>query len=327
MTEDLQLLKSLFTGCFSVAETEEGVAPVRFTERQLGVYAQKEAQSLRSRCLAGCRLEMRTDSEYIRFDYVRKGGARKYLYFDIWVDGRWVAEIGEDNPEQPEGSFSYEISGNRDGMKQICIDLPHNAEIVFHSFQLSPNALCEPIGQAHGGLLCLGDSITQGMDAKHPSSTYPALLARALDMPLLNQGVGGYIFNADSLDENLPFKPQIVTVAYGTNDWVRYETMAPFRDQCSAYIDAVSRHYSYARIFVMTPIWRSIRNERKPLGTFDELVQTIKEICAEHPSIHVIDGESLIAHCGRLFADGTHPTDEGFAHMALNIYKQIHHTL
>lgn len=144
---------------------------------------------------------------------------------------------------------------------------------------------------------------------------------------LLNQGVGGYIFNADSLDENLPFKPQIVTVAYGTNDWVRYETMAQFRYQCSAYIDAVSRHYSYARIFVMTPIWRKIRNERKPLGTFDELVQTIKEICADHPSIHVIDGESLVAHCGRLFADGTHPTDEGFAHMALNLYKQIHNTL
>ncbi|TMV45261.1 SGNH/GDSL hydrolase family protein [Paenibacillus mesophilus] len=326
MSDDLQLLQSLFTGCLSVTETTEGVAPVRFTERQLSVYARNEAQSLRSRCLAGCRLEMRTDSEYIRFDYVRKGGARKYIYFDIWVDGRWVANIGEDDPERPEGSFSYEISGNKGAVKQICIDLPHNAEIVFRSFQLSPGALCEPVGQAPGGLLCLGDSITQGMDAKHPSSTYPALLARAFDLPLINQGVGGYIFNADSLDENVPFEPQIVTVAYGTNDWVRHETMAQFRDKCAAYIEAVSRQYAYARIFVITPIWRRIRNESKPLGTFDELVRTIKEICAEYPSIHVIDGESLVAHYGRLFADGTHPTDEGFVHMALNLYKQMRNT-
>ncbi|CAG7638888.1 SGNH/GDSL hydrolase family protein [Paenibacillus allorhizosphaerae] len=327
MSGNLLLLKSLFTGCLDVAETEEGVAPIRFTERQLRVYAPNDAQSLRSRCLAGCRLEMRTDSDYIRFDYIQKGRARKYIYFDIWVDGRWAADIGEDNPERPEGAFSFEISGNQGVVKHICIDLPHSAEIVFHSFELSPNAVCEPVDQAHGGLLCLGDSITQGMDAKHPSSTYAALLARALDMPLLNQGVGGYIFNADSLDENLPYKPQIVTVAYGTNDWGRYETMAQFRDKCAAYIDAVSRQYAYARIYVMTPIWRSIRNERKLLGTFDELVQTIKEICAEYPAIHVIDGESLVAHSGRLFADGTHPTDEGFVHMALNLYKQIRNTL
>ncbi|MDF2722824.1 MAG: GCN5-related N-acetyltransferase, partial [Paenibacillus sp.] len=230
MSDDLQLLKSLFTGCLSVVETEEGVTPVRFTERQLSVYAHNERLSVRSRCLAGCRLEMRTDSETIRLDYVRKGFARTAAYFDIWVDGRWAADIGEDKPEQPEGTFSYEIGGNKGAVKQICIDLPHNAEIVFRSFQLSPGARCEPVGQAHGGLLCLGDSITQGMDAKHPSSTYAALLARALDLPLLNQGVGGYIFNADSLDENMPFQPQIVTVAFGTNDWGRYEAMAPFRD-------------------------------------------------------------------------------------------------
>ncbi|QJD84513.1 SGNH/GDSL hydrolase family protein [Cohnella herbarum] len=327
MSGNVQLLKSLFTGCLDVTETEEGVAPVRFTERQLNVYAPNEGLSIRSRCLAGCRLELRTDSEYIRFDFIRKSSVRNFIYFDIWVDGRWVADIGEDNPEGQAGSFCYETSSSVGEVRHICIYLPHCAEIIFRSFELSPNAVCEPVGQTYSGLLCLGDSISQGMDAKHPSSTYATLLARSLDMPLLNQGVGGYIFNADSLDENMPYKPQIVTVAYGTNDWVLHETIARFRDKCAGYIDTVCQQYAYARIYVITPIWRSIRNEQKPLGTFDELVQMIKEICAGFPEIHVIDGESLVANYGRLFADGTHPIDEGFVHMALNLYKQIRNTL
>lgn len=327
MSGHLSLLPSLFTGCLRAAETEDGITPLRFTERQLNVYAASEALSLRSRCLAGCRLELRTDSAYIRFDYTLKGRARKSVYFDIWVDGRWLADTGEDNPASPDGSFLYEIGGKEGEVKHICIDLPHNAELVFRSFELAPGAVCEPVGGADGGLLCLGDSITQGMDAKHPSSTYAAMLARSLDLPLLNQGVGGYVFNPDSLDENVSFKPQIVTIAYGTNDWGRYATMAEFRDKCAAYLDAASRLYADARIYVLTPIWRSIRNDRKPLGTFDELAQTIKDIAVEYPGFHVIDGESLVPHGGRLFADGTHPTDEGFAHMALHLYKQIRNTL
>jgi lysophospholipase L1-like esterase len=270
---------------------------------------------------------MSTDSDFIRFDYIRKGSTRKYLYFNIWVDGRWVADVGEENPEGSEGTFSYVLPGQPGAIRRVCIDLPHNSELWFRTFELSSGAKCEAVSQAPGGLLCLGDSITQGMDGKHPSGTYTALLARALDLPLLNQGVGGYIFEAESLDENLPYKPQIVTIAYGTNDWGRCDTMEQFRAKCAAYIDAASRQFADARIYVMTPIWRKIRNEPKPLGTFDELVRTMQDICAEYPSIQVIDGESLLAHCPRLFADGTHPTDEGFAHMALNLYKQIRNSL
>ena len=43
----------------------------------------------------------------------------------------------------------------------------------------------------------------------------PVQLARFFEMDLLNQGVGGYIFNARSLDEEISYQPDVVTVAYG----------------------------------------------------------------------------------------------------------------
>ena len=38
-------------------------------------------------------------------------------------------------------------------------------------------------------------------------------------MNILNQAIAGDMFNAMNIDEELPFQPEAVFVAYGTNDW------------------------------------------------------------------------------------------------------------
>ena len=85
-------------------------------------------------------------------------------------------------------------------------------------------------------LVFIGDSITQGMDARGPASAYAVQLARVLDVELLNQGVGGHIFDLDALDDELPYHPDIITIAYGTNDWSRDTTREEISSRVERYL-------------------------------------------------------------------------------------------
>lgn len=329
---DLTAAAKLIRNHLSVQQTEEGIVPLRFTERQLGVYARQDNYRVRSLCPAGIRIDVVTDSDYVRFHYEIKDACRKWAYFNVFVDEIWVTDIGEEGLETRKAQFHFDIpsqpadsAGNgRRPARRVTIDLPHSAEIVLHSFELSDGASVAPAPEPERRLLAFGDSITQGMDARHPASTYPALIARQLGMGLLNQGVGGYVFEADSLDPALAamYKPDLITIAYGTNDWGRYETLQQFRLKCADYLAGVASLFEGVPIVVMTPLWRKDRTEPKKLGAFDLIGQTIAELAAAYPAMRVLDGARLIPHLPRLFGDGLHPTDEGFAHIAMNVIHQ-----
>ncbi|WP_164821736.1 SGNH/GDSL hydrolase family protein [Paenibacillus koleovorans] len=265
-----------------------------------------------------------TDSEFIEFDYTVGDSARSVFYFDTFVNGCFLSSIGTDCLDSKEGRFRSEWgdAGHREEAR-VTVYLPHLAEISLHSFRLADGASASPAHAESRNLLCLGDSITQGMDAKHPSATYPVLLARQLGMNLLNHGVGGHIFDKSSLDRDLPYRPDLLTVAYGTNDWGKYESLAEFRLACDAYIAELVEIYPEADITVLTPIWREDWKQARPMGSFAELSRTIADVCGGYPGVRVVNGLELVPHQSRFYGDGRlHPNDEGFAHMAIGILKQ-----
>jgi acyl-CoA thioesterase I len=72
-------------------------------------------------------------------------------------------------------------------------------------------------------VLCLGDSITQGVGAA-PAAAYPAVLALLTGLNVINGGVSGDV-SAQAL-ERLPallaeHRPQLVIVSIGGNDFLR----------------------------------------------------------------------------------------------------------
>ena len=168
-------------------------------------------------------------------------------------------------------------------------------------------------------MLCLGDSITQGMISGGPSLNYVALLADYLQMDALNQGVGGYHFCKDSLNglEKLE-QPNLITVAYGTNDWAAKPDITTIANDIEDYFAKLYGLFSQVMIFVITPIWRADYEDPVPCQEpIEKIAQIIHEVCKKYSNIYVIDGETLIDHDESRFADCfLHPNSTGFAQMA-----------
>jgi hypothetical protein len=75
-------------------------------------------------------------------------------------------------------------------------------------------------------------------------------------------------------------------------------------------------------IIAITPLWRINSDDIKPVGTLQQVRETIDEVCALY-EVCAIDGNLLIPHLERLFADDVHPNDEGFARMSLSLCQML----
>jgi lysophospholipase L1-like esterase len=208
--------------------------------------------------------------------------------------------------------------------RDISIIFPQSAIVELAAIEVEADVQIAARQASAKKYLALGDSITQGMDARGPISAYPLQLARLLDLELLNLGVGGHIFDLDALHDELPFEPDLVTIAYGTNDWSRDTTRSQIVDTVERYLLRVQDMLAgKADIYLVTPIWRANGGERRQGGTLSKFSVAIAEAAAPMDNVAVVDGLSLVSHDVGLFADGIHPTDEGFLQFGRNLDSAI----
>jgi len=267
-------------------------------------------------------LRLQTDSQTLDLTGFVREGARTYAGFDVEVDGRAITALRLDTSDEEQTlrlvNFPDRFS------RQIVVTFPQSAIVELTAVLLEDDAETSPIPESKTKYLSIGDSITQGMDAAGPASAYVIQLARLMDAELLNLGVGGHIFDLDAMDDDLPYTPDIVTVAYGTNDWTREFTRGQIADTTTQYLSRLLNTVAKsAKVYVLTPLWRAIGEEVKPGGTLLEFSEAIATAASEVKGITVIDGTRLVPHRMDIMPDGTHPNDEGFLHYALNLHKAI----
>ncbi|HAA77858.1 TPA: hypothetical protein DCE37_22360 [Candidatus Latescibacteria bacterium] len=311
-------IESFFAGVVRLERTESGIRPHRHTEKQIQHYeTANEMWGVRANCTAGVVLRLFTDSQTVTLSGQVLLGARQYAGFDVAIDGRWIRALRFDTSDETR-SFSLEFD-TREKREISCV-LPQSAIVEFDAIQLDTDATVAPGAKRTRRYLALGDSITQGMDARGPASAYPIQLARMLDADLLNLGVGGHIFDPDALDDDLPYSPDLVTIAYGTNDWSRDLTRTQVADVAKAYLDRLTRTVARdAQIYLLTPLWRTNADEVKPGGNLIVFSGAIAEAAGSVSGVSVIDGTTLVPHREDLFVDGLHPNDEGFLHYAVGL--------
>ena len=173
-------------------------------------------------------------------------------------------------------------------------------------------------------MICFGDSITQGYDARCPSRTYPNQLADALDAEMINKGIGGDRFRPELLAGPDPFPPDLLTIAYGTNDWSGNLSHDELRSQTDLFCRKLLALYPDVPVAAILPLWRSDFREIRNAGTLEDAGETFRSIYSKYPRIRMIDGFSLIPHDTSLFSDGyLHPNDSGFLLLSENLIRQI----
>ena len=236
----------------------------------------------------------------------------------MFVDGVLTKHFGHDNVIEVTSKLRLSLP---EGTHRVKIVFPNlfDAHICF--LALDDGASCTPI-KKQLKLLCMGDSITQGYDARHPSCSYANLLADHLGAEMLNQGVGGEIFFPELIDKELGYTPDVVTVAYGTNDWNR-KTKENTEDRARRFYENLCAAFPRARLLAITPIWRADGTEPREFGPFEDACTVARE-AAQRAGATVVDGLTLVPHTRESFADKRlHPNDDAFLLYAEKLLSHI----
>ncbi|CAI6084049.1 SGNH/GDSL hydrolase family protein [Cohnella sp. JJ-181] len=307
-------------------ETNEGVQPVRFTERQLAHFAANEAYRLRSQCPAGASIVLRTDAEWLELDIFVEGSVRNHIHAMALVNDRWTSlqacEPLGSLPRAVTFRFLLDPSGQASESRKVEIYLSQFSQLTITNVRLSPGASASPAeDRPSRRLLALGDSITQGFDSRNPAGTYAVRLSRLLGAELLNQGVGQHDFDPASFDPELTFEPDLITVAYGVNDWAKDKSAEEIAANAEHLLKKIRSRYADTPMIVITPIWAYHQDERKSAGALDDVRAAITGVAAELDLVHVAEGTELVPGLPFLFADGVHPTEEGFGHYAASLHR------
>lgn len=343
----------------AVAHDFRWVRPLRFSEDQMralgscqawhpGLYRQM------ARTTAGVRVEFETDSDAVVLEVRVDGEPRGTRSVLDRVDRNKPDAPSDEQPSNPHDGFSADVDGRHlwcgmpetgealvelelagsdpedalglqplPGMartRKVCIWLPALRGCEVRDVY-GDGSFVRPLSR-HKNLLVLGDSIAQGFVSEDPALSWPALLANKLKLDLVNQGLGGQVFQpgslfglADSID------PERIVVAYGANYRSEACMVRRVSRDVRAFLAEVSRLWPQVPTHVLTPLWHN--EEAWPshaMSCYEKVPALIEASVSAHPQMRMVDGLGLIDHDACLLADGfEHPGKLGNRQIATRI--------
>ena len=310
MQLNVETIKSLTVGAIKVWEESDGVHFAEMTEKQIkGFYEVSQTLGQRAETTTGIRLDFETNSSYLAFTPLTDG---KY---EVKVDGLLTLDLAK------QGEKST-VNLPKDGKEhRVTLHLPSHVIGGFASVEIEDGATAKR-HVFDRKILFIGDSITQGWNSVYDTMSYAYQTSEKLNADSIIQGTGGAMYNVKTFDKVEGYNPDIVIVAYGTNDSNHVNTLEELKKNCMDYLVEVKKAYSSSKIFVITPIYRISNDEIKPYGDVKLAGKQIQEV-AESLGLEVIDGQKMIPHFETFMADNVHPNALGFSVYANNLVEAL----
>lgn len=320
MILDLNKIKDITCGAVKIKEVDGYIEFDRMNDTQKEKQGELRAYKQRARSTSGVRLAMITDSKKISFNYKFLPAAPYPAgFFDIYVDGSIISHQGSEDGDG--GNVEVELGC---GKKKVEVYFPWARRAIIANLTLDDGAVVEPL-KRRLKLLAYGDSITHGTLAMYPSLTYICRLASMLNADIVSsKGIGGDVFSDRIISAPDDLDPDIITVAYGSNDWSR-EDPQDVAKAIRRFFSLLRAAYPEAKIFAITPIWRADfeKQTQFSFGT-DGMDGFIRENAKGIYDIIFINGWNMVPHLPEFFSDGfLHPNDLGHGIYAQNLYKEI----
>ena len=229
----------------------------------------------------------------------------KIIYLKDLVKGDTVKE------PFPEGTLSWELP---EGKKNVIIYLPADATVLVRNFNIK--AAYTPAKKGDK-VLWLGDSITQGFGPLRSSQTYVSVANRLLNYDIINQGIGGYVYDKKSLLKMEGYNPDKIIVALGTNQY-GCETMKDIEEY---YETLIGLYGTKIPILCISPLWRGDNVDGIP--TLTRFCEDVKKIASKYANVKIVDGFKLVPHLSEYFLDNLHPNQLGTEVYARNLVEEI----
>ena len=315
MIFDRQNFDSVLRGAYAIYTLEDGaLCTRRFTDFQRDFIEARIPNCPHHH--AGMRLDFYTDATALSMDFrYNRVTSRIFYSVDIYEDGVLTYSYTEQNAvDHKHGSFTHTFE--KQGRKRVTVYLPYAIDLAFERIELSGESYIEPYTDYSGYIWMMGDSITHGYDAKYTSQTYASIVMRRLDLDGINQGAAGHVFDPELIDPALfegRAQPDIITVAYGTNDW-NTRTREDFCRKVDEFFSRLRECYPDIPLLVITPIFRGAHYTTSKVGSFCFAREYIAEAAKRYPDTYVLDGDKMVPHIYDYFRDvRVHPNDAGFA--------------
>ncbi len=304
-------LKKIYYGAYRFAETDEGyLQSFQYTQEQTE-YFRGADEFWYDRCIASTAktLEFTTAAGKCGFDYkiTWKGSEDS---FELAIDGL-IQKIYYVKDMKDEGRLEFDLP---EGSKRVTIYLAADATVLIRNFDIDGEY--EPVKKGMK-VLWLGDSITQGFGPLRSACTYVSVANRLLDYDIINQGIGGYVYDKNSLMKMEGYTPDRIIVALGTNQFGD-ESMVPVEEY---YERLIGIYGESIPIISITPLWRGDVENGEP--TLMEFCEKLKKICARYSNIKVIEGWGLVPHLSEYYLDDLHPNVIGAEVYGRNLVEEI----
>ena len=304
-------LKKIYFGAYELEETSDGYLQAFQYSKEQVEYFKGAFEMWYERCTASSAktLEFTTLATTISFDY-------KFIWkcsldsFELMVDGL-ITDIAYVEDIADEGTITWNLP---EGEKDVIIYLPADATVLIRNFAVDATVKRAVKNEK---VLWLGDSITQGYGPLRSSHTYVSVANRILNYDILNQGIGGYIYDKNSLMKMDGYTPDKIIVALGTNQYGD-ETMTAVEEYYERLIEIYGNEIP---ILCITPLWRGDSPEGIP--TLIAYCEKIKKIVSQYKNIRVIEGMKLVPHLPEYFLDNLHPNCLGCEWYGRNLVKEI----
>ena len=327
-------IKSAAWGVSRVEEKDGYIQLFRFTKDQEELYKTvKEDFYNKTFATAGVRLGFKTNSKKLSLTAIfEQASSRTYFAVDVKVNGELIGmldncgggEVYSENEKENYALGEYKKEFELpEGENEVIMYFPWSCRVKISEISLDDGASFVPV-RREKQILMIGDSITQGYCAVHPSRRYAALLADTIGAEERNKAIGGEVFRpelASLRDEN--YEPDYITVAYGTNDWSS-KPREFFIEKCRGFYEALAKNYPNSKIFAIAPIWRADLERETAYGKFSDVAKDIESIVAKIENVTFINAFDCVPEEEKYFADlYLHPNDAGFEHYAKNLAKKI----
>ena len=304
-------LRNIYFGAYFFEETEDGYLQAFQYSKEQMEYFKGAFDFWYDRCMASTAktLEFSTEASKVSFDY-------KFLWegsqdsFEMAVNGL-ITDILYVKDIEKTGTITWSLP---EGSKDVIIYLPADATVLIKDFTL--DAPCTPATK-NEKVLWLGDSITQGYGPLRSSETYVSIANRLLNYDIINQGIGGYVYDKKSLMKMEGYKPDKIIVALGTNQYGS-ETMTDVEE----YYETLTGLYgNEIPILCISPIWRGDQPDGYP--KFLDFCGKVKEIAGKYQNVTVVDGFTLVPHLSEYYIDNLHPNCLGTENYGRNLVEMI----
>ncbi|MBR2025037.1 MAG: SGNH/GDSL hydrolase family protein [Clostridia bacterium] len=264
----------------------------------------------------GIRLEFKTDSENIDFDYKASCSHERANTVDLYINDTLtcVYKIGENL----KGRIHFDLP---DGTKKVTVYFPGESIFSIKNFTIDGNY--KSIKDTREKLLVYGDSITQGAGPEFASVSYVNILNREYKFNILNQGIGGYRYEPCDLMKVEGFEPDKIMVALGTNyydDDMLERCGYDYEKAVREFYKRLNGIYPNVPKLVFTILYKTRDLDEDRLNWCREV---IKNEALKYPDTNVIDGETLMPNDPVTLSDGVHPSTYGSIMIGKNLMKKM----